>query len=102
MVERIVLDCPWGKLDMSLKPGEEDFRGLLEHVIAQLTGFLHSSPNPEHTRRDLQGYKQVYETGCEKAAAVFFRLKWEAKEAGRPFRDNLAVVELLKKQGVME
>lgn len=86
----------WGDGDLSTQ------RGLLAHVIKQLEYFLRTggSPNPEYTRRDLQGYKEVWDTGSETLADLFFKTKDDARKKGIPFKDNLAVIAHIKMRGL--
>lgn len=93
---KITATSAWGDGDLTTQ------RGLLDHVIKQLTHFLvtKQSPDEAYTKRDLDGYKAVWDTGSEKLAKEFFDVKNKAKESGKPFPDNLAIVAHMKANGL--
>jgi len=75
---------------------------LLDHVIKQLKFYLKNnrSPNPKHTKIDLQAYKDVRDTRNNETMEIFFNLKDDARLRGNPFPNNRHVIDHMKKNNM--
>jgi hypothetical protein len=90
--------------DVSAPWGDFKYEGSLSFIrqcIAQLEWFLSQSqsPNPEHTKFDIEGYKQILATEREDLADLFLKTKDDARRKHEYFENNIAIIDFLKKEG---
>lgn len=87
------ISAPWGEFKC------ETMLSFIQQLIAQLESYLPNSSNPQFTKDDIEGYKQVLATGREDLADLFLQTKGVARENGVPFKNNLDVIAYLTKKG---
>lgn len=93
---KLSIEAPWGKDEFE----EGDELGWIKRLIRQLEWFLQNgrSPNPDYTRQDLEGYRQVLATGSHLVAGRFIEIKGAAREKGKKYT-NMEVIALMKANG---
>lgn len=85
----IVVEAEWG----TLRYYENDparHMAILDHMIDQLTFYLKNrvTPDPDKTRRDLDGYKQLKATNDSDLIERFFDIKHELRKQGKIVRNT--------------
>lgn len=94
MWDPILIEAEWGtfQCDTAIQ--------FLNQVICQLQYYLDGkmSPNPEFTKKDIEGYRMVVATGNERTALDFLDEKPKIKNANKS-ATNLDVVEHMKQIG---
>lgn len=90
------LATPWGNFECN------NFMDFFVMCRKQLQWYLDEgeSPNPAHTRADAAAYDELIALGDDETAAAFLRAKGAAREAKQPFKNNAAVIEHLKANGL--
>jgi len=90
------VDAPWGQFEIETAL---DFYAMAK---AQLQYYLDlgDTPDPELTKKDIEGYDAVVASGSEDNAVLFLRTKGDALRSDKRFSSNLAVVAHLKEKGL--
>ena len=87
------ISAPWGEFKC------ETVLSFIQQLISQLESFLPTSPNPQFTKDEIEGYRWVLATGREDLADLFIQTKGAARENGTPFKSNLDVIAFLTRKG---
>jgi len=89
---------PWGEYTMDEKA---PYAGLIKYGLIQLKYLQKHQKDTEYIRNDISGYEQLLATkNVEESCRIFTITKQDANSTGKRFKDNLAVVEHLKKNGL--
>lgn len=92
---KMEIEAPWGNYKF------EGMLGFFKQSLDQLL-FFQKQSDTLYIRRDIKGYTLLLETKSEKMADMFMEVKGEARESGKPFEDNMAVVKHMKDTGIWE
>jgi len=83
------ISAPWGEFEC------HTMLSFIQQCIVQLKSFN----STDHRQLDIEGYEQVLATGNEDLAKLFLKTKDDARRSHTYFKNNLAVVDFLKKEG---
>lgn len=98
MKEFVEIDSPWFKGNTK-KLASRPWAAFLEQCILQLQYYIDNkmTGDPVHTRNDIDGYRKLIDSGCDKNITMFLDLKRLEKIGEKlPFKDNLARVAYLE------
>lgn len=95
----VTVQAPW--TDNQVK----NYTGYLKftyQLLDQLL-FFQKANDTEHIRNDIKGYEEIINFESEDFARVFFKTKDDDRRSGnRKFKNNLEIVEYLKKDNLWE
>jgi len=91
--------APWGNLS-----GDQPIREHVKYFMNQLEYMLRNglSPNPNYSKIDLKSYKILYDDASDATIKKFMQIKSNAKDAGKRFPNNVAVVNHMKSHGLWD
>lgn len=90
---KIKIHSPWG----TFRSGKDNpNRTFYKQTLEQLLFYQKAGNNSDHIKRDIEGYEKLLSYDSEEICDKFREVKMGAREAGRPFKDNLAVIEKMK------
>lgn len=91
---KIEIDAPWTN-------GPQEYVGMLAFLgqAREQLLFFQKEKNTEHIRNDIEGYELILKSGQEANANRFLELKQNALRVGNRFENNLAVIDIMKKDG---
>jgi len=93
------VEAPWGKFEF------DGPLGFLQQTKAQLQFYLKTGHRSDttHLKRDIEGYDMILKSKSQNNAHQFLKIKTEGLMGERSrFKDNIAVVEYLKKEGLWD
>jgi len=85
----------------TISTSDEDFYSrLVFQSLKQLKSYQANGNHTEYLKRDIKGYQILLDSENHIANCfAFIRMKQNAIRAGCKFKDNLAVIDMLKKNG---
>lgn len=93
----INISTPWGDIDST--KGEARFTQLLKVGLAQLKAMRAKGNQSIYLKTDIQGYEELLATKSDDAIEEFFQMKSDAINKGKRFKNNMEVVEEMKRSG---
>ena len=90
----VEIDAPWTN-------GPKTYVGMLAFLgqAREQLLYFQKQKDTEHIRRDIEGYEMILKSESEQNANRFIELKQNAVRVGNRFKDNLAVIEEMKRDG---
>jgi len=93
-VSIVKMSGPWGEAEIDVEKCPSD---VIAYGLMQLE-YMQKKKNTDYIRRDIEGYKTILSSGDKnRNAKRFLNTKQSEFRAGRKFRDNLEVIEHMKR-----